>query len=58
LAREAALDYASINVTSNWAAGLEQEPVTMDAIEATLEGAMTGVRKLLVQFFEVFSNDR
>ena len=58
LAREAGLDYASLCVTANWAAGLEQEPVTMAAIEATLAQAMIRVRKLLEQLFEEFSNVR
>ena len=58
LAREARLDYACISITSNWAAGLELEPVTMKAIETTLEGAMFMVRKLLAQFFEEISDDR
>jgi 5'-methylthioinosine phosphorylase len=51
LAREAGLDYASLCVTANWAAGLEQEPVTMAAIEATLALAMVDVHKILGQFF-------
>ena len=54
LAREAGLDYASLCVTSNRAAGLEQEPVTMTAIEATLGLAMIEVRNLLGQFFKEF----
>lgn len=54
LAREAGLDYASLCVTANWAAGLEQEPVTMAAIEATLATAMIEVRKLLGLYFEEF----
>ena len=58
LAREAGLDYASISITSNWAAGLEKEPVTMTAIETTIEAAMFKVRKLLAQFFEEISDDR
>ena len=56
LAREAGLDYASLCVTANWAAGLEQEPVTMAAIEATLAQAMIRVRKLLELLFEEFSD--
>ena len=56
LAREAGLDYASLCVTANWAAGLEQEPVTMSAIEATLGQAMIEVRNLLGQFFKEFSH--
>lgn len=57
LAREAGLDYASLCIIANWAAGLEKEPVTMAAIEATLAGAMIEVRKLLGYFFEELSND-
>ena len=56
LAREAGLDYASLCITANWAAGLEEEAVTMAAIEATLAQAMVRVRKLLGLFFEEFSN--
>lgn len=57
LAREAGLDYASLCIIANWAAGLEEVPVTMAAIEATLAKAMIEVRNLLGQFFEEFSND-
>lgn len=56
LAREAGLDYASLCVTANRAAGLEHEPVSMEAIEATLADAMVGVRKLLSAFFEELTN--
>jgi 5'-methylthioinosine phosphorylase len=56
LARELGLDYASLCVTANRAAGLEQEPVTMAAIEATLALAMTKVHQLLEQFFEECSD--
>lgn len=58
LAREAGLDYASLCINSNWAAGLEDEPVTMAAIEATLAEAMVRVRKLLGILFEEFSDAR
>ena len=58
LAREAGLDYASLCVTANWAAGLEPEPVTMAAIEATLATAMISVRNLLGKFFEEFNHVR
>jgi 5'-methylthioinosine phosphorylase len=56
LAREAGLDYASLCINANWAAGLESEPVSMEAIEATLEDAMVKVRKLLGVFFKDVSN--
>jgi 5'-methylthioinosine phosphorylase len=58
LAREAGLDYASLCVNANWAAGLEESPVTMEGIEATLVEAMAKVRKLLAVFFEGFANVR
>jgi len=58
LAREAGLNYACLCINANWAAGLEQDPVTMDAIEATLVGAMVRVRKLLGSFFKECSNVR
>lgn len=58
LAREAGLDYASLCVSANWAAGVGREPVTMAAIEATLGEAMSRVRKLLGLFFEEYSNAR
>ncbi len=57
LAREAGLAYASLCINSNWAAGVEAEPVSMAAIEATLASAMENVRKLLAQLFKEFSND-
>ena len=55
LAREAGLDYASLCINANWAAGLEQEPVNMEAIGATLAEAMIKVRKLLGILFKEFS---
>ncbi len=58
LAREAGLDYASLCINANWGAGLEQEPVSMEAIETTLVDAMVKVRKLLGILFEEFSNVR
>lgn len=57
LAREVGLDYASLCVNANWAAGMDNEPVTMEAIEATLKNAMISVRKLLAALFEDLSND-
>ena len=40
-----------------WAAGVQAEPVSMAAIEATLAAAMENVRTLLAQLFKEFSND-
>lgn len=47
LAREAELDYASICVVANPGAGLEDEPISMDAISRVLSRAMTGVVELV-----------
>jgi len=56
LAREAGLDYASICVSANWAAGIGRHAVTMADIDATLKDAMQGVQALLERFFEEFSH--
>ena len=58
LAREAGLDYACLCINANWGAGLEQEPVSMEAIESTLVEAMTRVRKLLGVLFGELSDVR
>jgi 5'-deoxy-5'-methylthioadenosine phosphorylase len=49
LAREIGLDYASLCVVANWAAGCTDELITMDAIEATLKVGMDNIRKILQQ---------
>lgn len=54
LAREAGIDYASLCVNANWAAGLESAPISMQDIEATLEVAMVKVRDLMNTFFEEY----
>jgi len=56
LAREAGLDYASLCVCANWAAGVDDVPVSMQAIEDTLAEAMLEVRKLLGTFFEILAD--
>jgi len=58
LAREAGLDYACLGVNANWAAGLNDEEVTMEAINATLKDAMVKVRMLLAALFEELSHDK
>ena len=58
LAREAGMAYASLCVHSNWAAGVSSEPVTMEAIEATLGVAMKQVRVLLESLFKEYPNVR
>lgn len=56
LAREAGLDYASLCVSANWAAGIGKEAVSMADIEATLKEAMDGIRALLEKFFQEFAH--
>ncbi len=47
LARELHLNYASISIVVNWAAGLSPEPITIDAIYQQLESSKEDVIKLL-----------
>lgn len=47
LARELEMDYASICVNANWAAGLSNELITMEVIEKNLQGGLEKVRDLL-----------
>lgn len=47
LAREAGMDYASLCVVANAAAGLADEPISEEAIHAVLKAAMGRVRQLL-----------
>lgn len=47
LAREAGMDYASLCVVANAAAGLDEAPISEDAIHEVLAGAMSRVRDLL-----------
>ncbi len=57
LARERGLDYASLCVISNMAAGLEAVPVSMEAIDATLSVAMVKVRSLMAALFKELTID-
>jgi len=47
LAREAGIDYASLCVVANPAAGVAGEAISMEAIEAVLKEAMGSVRRVL-----------
>lgn len=49
LARELEIDYASICVNANWAAGLSDELITMQAIEKNITEGMEQVRQLILQ---------
>lgn len=53
LAREMELDYASICVVANWAAGVGDEPITMEGIEATLKVAVKVVREVIRAYLNV-----
>jgi 5'-methylthioinosine phosphorylase len=53
LAREIGLDYASISIVSNWAAGKSESAITMNEIECSLEESMRSVRLLLLQILGV-----
>ncbi len=52
LAREAGLDYASVCVISNPAAGLAEEAISTAAIHAVLAASMNSVRRLLNALME------
>lgn len=54
LARELQMEYASICVNANWAAGISDELISMQAIEQNLLSGMANVRKLLAQLFSQF----
>lgn len=56
LAGEAGLEYASLCICSNWAAGLGGEPVSLQEIEAVLDVSMEQVRRLLGHFFKVYDD--
>ncbi|MCK5696849.1 MAG: S-methyl-5'-thioinosine phosphorylase [Gammaproteobacteria bacterium] len=47
LARELNIEYASICVNANWAAGLSDELITMKMIEKNLDGGLNNVRQIL-----------
>lgn len=50
LAREAGLDYASICIIANPAAGLEAEPISLEALHAVLDRSMAKVAHWLAHF--------
>lgn len=49
LAREISIEYASIAVIANWAAGLSGEEISMQQIEAALQNGMQQVKTLLLE---------
>lgn len=56
LAREAGLDYASLCVVANAAAGVVDEPISIEEIDRVLHGAMASVRDLLGVLCQAMSN--
>jgi 5'-deoxy-5'-methylthioadenosine phosphorylase len=53
LARELEIDYASICLVVNWAAGKTDEEITMDIIRKNLEKGMEDIKKLLAEVVRV-----
>ncbi len=49
LAREASLQYASIAVVANWAAGLTDRELSMQQIETCLQNGMHSVKQLILE---------
>jgi 5'-deoxy-5'-methylthioadenosine phosphorylase len=56
LARELGLNYACLALSVNRAAGLEDTPITMEAINSTLATGMAEVKKVLQVFVELYKN--
>jgi len=56
LAREVGLDYASLCLVVNWAAGLTPNPITMAEIKAALEGGMGKVRAVVAYYLGTISD--
>ncbi|MCP5346021.1 MAG: S-methyl-5'-thioinosine phosphorylase [Gammaproteobacteria bacterium] len=54
LARELGLQYACLALSVNRAAGLEEGPITMDAINQTLATGMKEVKRVLQVFFRLY----
>lgn len=54
LARELALDYASLSIVVNQAAGKSEEIITMAVIKANMERALAGVHQLLMALIAEF----
>jgi len=54
LAREAGLRYASLGVVVNWAAGLSDEPITLETIMQVLQASMVDVKGIIVELSKGF----
>lgn len=56
LAREFGINYACLALSVNRAAGLEEAPITMEAISNTLATGMLEVKRVLQVFVELYKN--
>ena len=53
LARELDIDYASISLVVNWAAGKSAEEITMETIQKNLDAGMNDIKKLLQEVVKI-----
>ncbi|MDF1624018.1 S-methyl-5'-thioinosine phosphorylase [Pseudohongiella nitratireducens] len=56
LARELGMAYASLALSVNWAAGISQEEITMEAIHRVLEEGMAVIEQLLLVAVQRYSD--
>ena len=52
LARELEIEYASLALSVNWAAGLSEAPITLEDIHSVLEGGMEFVSAVLTEIVQ------
>jgi len=52
LARELEIDYASLALCVNWAAGLSEEAITLEGIHSVLEGGMQYVSAVIAEIVQ------
>ena len=53
LARELAIEYASLAVVANWAAGIQHETISMAMIDSNLQQGMQQVETLLTEAIRI-----
>jgi len=49
LARELEIEYASLALSVNWAAGLSEDPITLEGMHSVLEGGMRYVSSVIME---------
>jgi len=49
LARELEIEYASLALSVNWAAGLSEDPITLEGMHSVLEGGMLYVSLVIME---------